>query len=225
MDRRSNGGWTLLELMLAMVIGALIITLLYSIYHTTMRTVEGQEERRKGIDKAATVLDQLGTDLARAWLPGEDDDGVFTLEPNPNGAGLTLSFCTLVPSETEKDLRWVDTGFVVYQTRREGLGLALTRSYRPLVGPGRDEDPATNRLADTVNTFEVEVFDGEEWTPNYTSEESQTLPRAARLHLEMEDETGVVNELNTEIFIPTGSIILSAIQRVSAPAPTNTPVP
>ena len=69
------------------------------------------------------------------------------------------------------------------------------------------------------------MFDGEAWTPEYTSGESQTVPRAARFLLAMEDASGDTHSLSTEVFIPSGSITLSPIQRVSAPAPTNAAAP
>jgi type II secretory pathway component PulJ len=208
------GGWTLLELLLALGVGVLITGVMYAIYSTAVRVKEDQQGRRSGPHRTAEILHQLSDDLTRAWLPKDDEAGVFVLDPAPAGIGgaPTLSFTTMVADAHDPDPRWADAVAVRYQPLRAAAGIELLRVHRPLAGPGAAQDPVTNRLG-LVEAFEVKVFDGAEWLDAYRSEDTDLLPAAVRLTLDLPDHRGPSPALTTEVMIPFGLKVSSTLQR------------
>ena len=209
--RRPRSGMTLIELILAIAIAALVITLVFSVYRTVSVTLQGQDERRRGADAAADAIQRIARDIACTFAPKSDAACAFSLE---KGSASRLSFCTAVVPEGETDLRWSEVHRVSY-----GLGTGsedaavLFREHQPLAGPGAFAPPVTNRLANNVESFRVSVYDGSEWNDEWSSG-AAACPLAARIELTARYGSGT-KTFQTEILIPVGNSVTSTVQRTT----------
>jgi type II secretory pathway component PulJ len=206
---------TFIELILAIAIASLVITLVFSIYRTVSVTMRGQEERRRGADAVADAVQQIARDLACAFAPKSDEACKFTLEKDASvPAASQLSFCTAVMPEGETDLRWFELHRVMYRVGIDGKNAAvLLRENQPLAGPGAFAPPVTNVLASGVGSFRVSVYDGSEWNDEWSSVDAP-CPRAARIELTARYGSGT-KTFQTEVLIPVENSVTSTLERVT----------
>lgn len=206
-------GMTLIELLLAIAIASLVITLVFSVYRTVSTTMQGQDDRRRGADAASDAVQRIAHDLACTFAPKSDAACEFTLEKGASTpAASQLSFCTAVMPEGETDLRWFELHRVAYRVGADSENaMALFRENQPLAGPGAFAPPVTNTLAGNVESFRISVYDGSEWKDEWSSAEG-TCPRAARIELIAKYGSGT-KTFQTEVLIPVGNSVTSTIVR------------
>lgn len=204
-----RSGTTLIELILAIAIASLVITLVFSLYHTVSATLGGQEERRRGADAATDAVRQIARDLACAFALKFDETCKFTLQKDGHGTSVSqLSFCSAVMPEGETDLRWLELRRIAY--RLDVKTSMLLRENQPLAGPGAFVSSRTNALEKEVESFHVSVHNGLEWKDEWAD---ASCPRAARIEVTTRRGSGV-KTFQTEVLIPAGNSISSTITRI-----------
>jgi prepilin-type N-terminal cleavage/methylation domain-containing protein len=215
-------GMTLIELLLAIAIAGLIVTIAFSTYHAVDRTRRAQAERLDRGGLAAAALRALSHDLACAFSGADPLATRFTLTPpDPTPADFALSFCCAYLPDGETDLAWHGLERVSYRLADHfSDGMELRRESRELSGPGA-LITITNRLADGITLLQIALFDGAAWTNGWAGGGATPLPRAARIKLAWREQTGA-RSLDTEVFIPAGNSVATRIERPGLAA-TNAP--
>lgn len=209
-------GFTLVELLVALVIAVLIAVAIVALYGTATRTVTDQQARARGPHAAAQALDGMAEDLARAFFPATStNDSLILVNGGTNQApGVTaeLSFCTLDPAQGEEPA-WAGGRRVTYRLAAEGG--ALLREDQPLTGPGSVEGRSTNVLLTSVQTFQVELYDGTAWQAVWAGTPGRgPRPRLARITL---GAPAWPNQ-SAEVLIPSGYSVTSRLIRSSSSA-------
>lgn len=216
-SRPSRSGMTLIEILLATAIAALVVALVFSVYHTVSATLRGQQERRQGPDAAAAAVGRAAHDLECAFAGANDPACAFTLVPadESDTGGSEISLCSAVAEEGERDTRWFALERVAYRLQGAPSGpRELVRESAALAGPGAYAPPVTNVLAGRVEQFLVRVYDGEEWKEAWPPESGTRFPRAARIELVCGQGTGT-RAFQTSVVIPAGNPITSRVERVA----------
>jgi type II secretory pathway component PulJ len=203
---------TLIELILAIAIASLVITLVFSVYRTVSVTMQGQDERRRGADAVADAVQRIARDIACTFAPKSDAACKFILGKGASTpAASQLSFCTAVMPDGETELRWVQLHRVTYRVGTGSKDTAgLLRESQPLAGPGAFAPPVTNALANDVESFRVSVYDGSEWKDEWSGDAA--CPRAARIELTARHGSGT-KTFQTEVLIPAGNSVTSTVVR------------
>jgi prepilin-type N-terminal cleavage/methylation domain-containing protein len=216
--RLSRSGMTLIELILAIALASLVVTLVFSVYRTVSTTLQGQDDRRRGADAVADAVQKIARDITCTFAPESDEACKFTLEKGDSApAASQLSFCTAVLPEGETDLRWFELHRVAYHIGKDSKGgVVLYRENRPLAGPGAFSPPVTNVLATSVESFHISVYNGSEWNDEWGTAEAG-CPRAARIELTATYGTGT-KTFQTEVLIPVGNSVSSTVSRARVPA-------
>ena len=210
-----RSGMTLIELILAIAIASLVISLVLTVYRTVSVTMLGQEERRRGADAVADAVERIARDLVCTFAPKSDNSCLFVLDRGaPASKSPHLSFCAAVVPEGETDLRWFDLHRVTYRVDVEGGSApVLLRESRPLSGPGALAPAVTNVLAREVESFRVFAYDGTEWKDDWPPGLAG-CPRAARVELTARHGSGT-KTFQTEVLIPAGNPVTSTVQRAT----------
>ena len=205
---------TFIELVLAIAIASLVITIVFSLHYTVLVTMQGQEERRRGADAAADAIQQIARDLACIFAPNSDEARKFILKKDGKGTSASqLSFCSAVMPEGETDLRWFELHRVAYRVGVDAKNASvLFRENRPLSGPGAFASPSTNALEGNVESFHVSVHDGLGWKDEWASTGDAPCPRAARIEMTTRYGSGI-KTFQMEILIPAGNSISSTLTR------------
>jgi len=164
-------GFTLLELLLAIFIFAIVVSAVYGAYSITFSLVNSTEQEMETAGKARVVLERITEDL---YSLVQTEGGVLTGEQNESSGlrGDSLSFISAVHIGLTKKDDLEGYTLIQYSTEQDevtGL-LKLYRSDSPLL-PGINVDPAEGvkyLLCDDLKEvrfsyFNDEGVESEEW--------------------------------------------------------------
>jgi type II secretory pathway component PulJ len=211
MTRRS--GLTLLELLVASIIGVIVVAGSGFAYQTAIKTQSRYTSRVERQAHITALLDRLTNLLQGAVLPTDaaNPAGYFILNAltgSTSGQGQRLVFTAGGPSlrwdalRSQDDFETQNTKFgpqggllevelgtetIGDSTPRDGL---LIRTQRPA-----DGDPTQGGeqevLADEVSDLSFEFWDGTSWITEWDTQTQQTkrLPAAVRVRFQLTDET------------------------------------
>jgi len=184
---RQRRGFTLIEMMISLALLAIVLQIGYVMLSDTL---DGEESLRRRMDAEQTadgLRDLLAGDFRNVLLPEPTSAGekeakaVGRLEAARGPSGLTaLSFWVLAEPEGYPGAGRIDPVEVRYAVETD----RNTRTGR-LVRAGRQEEV----LAAGVRAFDLEAFDGRQWSPWTPPSGGQAvrLPAALRLRLRFED--------------------------------------
>ena len=207
--RSREHGFTLLEVLLALGMLALVISLIQGVYSGTARSRRASREATEETHAAAFVLHRLADELAMAYLDPARSEATGLLVDTDSDEVSSVVFTTRVPpvsgfssggdAEVAYFVESDDEGGQVLQ-RRESADL--------------DGDLASGgepyALIEGLARFTVECYDGGQWLTGWDSAERADPPRlplSARITLAWRSPDG-----ETERVYRTATPIYSAVE-------------
>jgi prepilin-type N-terminal cleavage/methylation domain-containing protein len=212
-------GFTLLEVLLAMAILSVILTVIYSSFSTAGRNVEEAEKIRDESDIARTLIARLSDDIANAYVNplmntpttltifyGKKEEAEFGTGPgNEKIRHDSISLTTLTnwrkPDSMELEL-W-EVGYF-FKEQPDGKGYTLFRREKRLLSKdtpaleGGDEFEITDRVESLQITYSN---NGQTWTDNgwdtRSSSFGQKIPKAVEIAIAL--DTGNVYTTRVDI--------------------------
>ena len=208
-------GFTLLEVLLAMAILAVIMTVIYASFSTAGRNVEQAEAIRDETDLARTLLARLSDDIANAYMNSAmNSPAILTIfygkkEEVEGGAGAgdekirhdSISLTTLTnwrkPDSKEMDL-W-EVGYF-FREKPDGKGYTLFRREKrelskdlPALEGGVEYD-----ITDRVGSLKITYSgNGSSWTDDGWDGKTKGLPKAVEIALAL--DTGKVYATRVDV--------------------------
>ena len=209
-------GFTLVELLLALALGALVAAILGALIHGLLTAGTGQSGRFQGPLAARAAIRSLSREISCAFAPPVKDLAPLTLATSTEigKPEVVLSFYAPVPAEP-RALGGYDIEQVTYEVEVIGDGRrALRRISAPCSGPLTNA-PVTNLLFEGSFSLAVEAITNgtacAEWPPEDAVEPE--LPPSLRLSLALPGE----EPLQTEVLIQAATGIRSPVERTNAP--------
>jgi len=200
---RLTSGFTLLEVLMAMSILAVIVTVIYMSFSTTGRNVEQAEARRDSTDLARTLIAKLSDDIANAYYNSSMKETVFeaqqstTTEDEPRFDSIALTTLTnwRKPDSIEMDL-W-EVGYR-FEDRLDGNGKVLIRREKreinevspPLEG-GTDYE-----VTDQITELRLRYYDGSTWSDEWHSNSKRKKPTAVEIRLILADGSSYLTHVD-----------------------------
>lgn len=213
-------GFTLLELLLAVAIFAIILLAIHVTFYGAIRL---RNQTTTALDRAVPLqhaLAILRRDLMNILPPGGVFAGPFQSIPettttnlNPDsllslsGRRISPDLYTASALVTER-LPWAEIQKVAYlltPSTNPAAGLELVRSITRNLLPAFDEEPEMQLLLAGVEEVYFEFYDGETWRDSWdsTAEELPPLPLAIRVQVELlPEETASVRPAPVELLVP-----------------------
>lgn len=209
-------GFTLLEVLLAMAILAVIMTVIYTSFSTAGRNVEQAETLRDETDLARTLIARLSTDIANAYInPSMNSPALLTIfygkkDEAAGGVGAgnekirhdSISLTTLSnwrkPDSNEMEL-W-EVGYF-FKQNADGKGYTLFRREKrelskdvPALDGGVEYE-----ITDRVESLQLTYSDdGLKWTDNgWDSRSLNKPPKAVEIALTL--NTGKVYTTRVDV--------------------------
>ncbi len=215
-----GSGMTLIEILVALSVSTLVLTVALSIYFTFSGSFRRMDDpRHRAI---ITALDTIRHDLAASVQASFTNDPTFALESVPVGLEdrfqSTLTFHTAYSPPGDQSLPQMTIARLGYHIQNNPLGPAGATLFRDSVtiwGPDAMAQPVSNALIHDILGFEVNVLDAHGWTNRWKSSAAHLVPRAARLRLDWQGAR-TTETASLIVFIPAGNTI-------AAPARTNRP--
>ncbi len=189
--RSDSSGFTLLEVLVALALLAIIASALYGTYFAIFRTKEGAVagmEERRGIRE---TLGLLRRELSAAWYIQANKKSAFVVEDRDQFGkpSSRLAFATF-GSPVAGGQPFSDQLAVEYGTVAKGETLTLTRSASDLFRTGK---PLIYPQIELIEGFLVECSpDGTKWVKSWDSAINGTLPKAVRVTLQVREGAKVV---------------------------------
>jgi len=184
-------GFTLLEVLLALAILAVIMTSIYSSFATAGRNIGSAEEVRDGTDRVRTLMARLTSDIANASLIGGMSETFFygkkfeTEEEKQRFDSIYLTTLTNYRKPDSKEQELWEVGYF-FQERPEGKGRVLMRKEKrelSKTSPPR-EGGVDYELTDAIQALQFRYFNGDKWTEEWVQ---GGLPKAVDIILTLAD--------------------------------------
>lgn len=183
-NHSSQKGFTLLELIIAISITALIGIAANSMLDVMLRSKTQVTDHQKQLTELDTALRILQRDLQQITplnINGEDfpsDNFGLLLRPHSQSVGTTfMEFVryTVVPDPTQVKPELIKVRYKV-------IDGSLIREQRPFVAGQLQIEWHPIQLLTNIETLEIEVFQNQ-WRPLYSELDSPALPYAIKLTL------------------------------------------
>lgn len=198
---RPETGFTLLEVLIAIAVLAMISALVWYSFYQTFKTIDIVRADADMLRQARQVTSRVPNELAAAFLPLIQSPTAnvkyeFVAEDETNGDRVrfdTLSHARLYRDVNESDQSEIEY-FVEDDPRHQGL-YRLMRREDPVIDDRPEEGGATLIMAEKVKAFELSWFDQQkdQWVDDWDSksvEHSNRIPYAMRLKLTLVDTDG-----------------------------------
>jgi len=205
-NRFDKGGFTLVEILVAMAIIVTIVSMVYGSYFTTSKSTQVYKARIALFQQARRVLEQMARQIRCSYAgtakklpyPGRSipQQGKATptnainyyFNSNPDDpSGEVLNLVT-----TNGISGWQDPTeglFEVTYKFDKGRGL-LSLSQQRFIGASKNvvKKRIWRPIARNINSIKLEFFDGHRWLKNWSFENKKKLPCAVKINITYEDE-------------------------------------
>lgn len=175
-----NRGFTLIEILIAVVLLGILSAALYGSYFTVLsareRASEGMEARRE----LGSTLDLIRREFAAAKFNRDDKRLRFIVEDRDNFGkpASSLEMTTLVPSSGQ-GRKESGISVVRYRLEEKDKRFILTRREQDIFFESADAKgyPQMERISD----FLVECYDGSKWVRSWDTALNGSLPKMMRV--------------------------------------------
>lgn len=190
MRRSPRSGFTLIEIILAVALCALVMLLIYGVLSSTIQAAERIDEMTHGSEIGPAVLAQIREDAGAAFLPGEDEDFFVGQERSGRDRLDFISSSAVFASDgpgSEPKIHPVsEIGYQVKEGPSAEDGLVLYRRVDPFVDAEPLRGGRLTALAEQVISFKVTYWSGAEWLTSWvSSKQEDTLPSSIRVELKL----------------------------------------
>jgi len=170
----TEGGFTLLELLIATALLAIILTALYSTFFLSRKAIDGLDESLIKLQECRNVVDIIGRETEALLYRQTNTHSFFKLEDRDIYGKQTsrLSFTAFSP------LTYGLSAISYYVEEKDGV-LTL---YKKMENPYKPDDAVKGvDLIDGVGSFSVEARQGDKWVKTWDTVETGTLPAEIRI--------------------------------------------
>jgi prepilin-type N-terminal cleavage/methylation domain-containing protein len=212
-DRRVQAGFTLIEMMLAIAVLALILVMLAGSFHA-VATSKVQADSHIAVDSAArAIVTEIAREIRGAvQTPNLPSRVLLMGEVNTHGSQIidSISISTLDPGHRRalEDFGTEDT--VNYTATpnpdHRGWFLLLRSQNSSLLGIGTDNSTrGATLLAANLLSLHIRYFDGSNWSESWNSQglpPGRQLPTEVAIELTMASNSGAPFSLATMVTVP-----------------------
>lgn len=244
--------FTLIEVLLAVMLMSIIITVMYGTFHTLGRIMLRNEQTKGAYQSARLIMDRIRQDLMCAHFSprqnnfafyGEDIPGQSVSDGVDRGADA-LTFMTVANIISRRDAPEGDIAEVSYYLDEYNPGILVRRVD---VSPDRELEigGALEMLGKNVVGLNFTYLEGtadsaqqsgsrvseqqqaaemeSAWKPQWDFEETPYLPRAVRVDLSIQNDEGGIEDFTTTVTLAMGRTATSIQPTIpQAPRPQGT---
>lgn len=198
---RTRRGFTLLEVMVAVAILAMITAMVWYSISQTFRTIDIVRSDADTVRQARQVTSRVPHEIAAAFLPlnvSPTSNAKYEFVAEDGGDTDRVRFASLAHTKLYQDVNESDQSEIEYfcesNPRKSGT-YRLFRREDPVIDDRPDEGGVTLLLAEDVKEFNLTYYDPlrDQWVDDWDStrtEHSNRLPYAVRLRLTLVDPDG-----------------------------------
>ena len=185
-----RAGFTLLEVLIAIVLMGILLGTLYGSYFAVVRardrSAEGMESRRE----LGATLDLIRREIASSLYDTTDKRLHFVVEDRDNFGkpASTLELTTLEPpsSELVKSSGISTVRYELVQLKENDKQYILTRSEHDIFMDSTP--PIAYPQMERINSFLVECYDGSNWVKSWNTSLNNARPKMVRITVQFDED-------------------------------------
>ena len=182
-----NKGFTLLEILIAVVLLSILTTALYASYFTVVRARERAAEGMESSRELGATLDLLRREIESAAY-GRTDQRLFLVVEDRDNFGKPASalYLTTQPPGSGSDRK--ESGIIAVQYRlvEKDKNLQLMRSERDVIYDVSEAKPYPQM--ERISAFLVECYDGSKWVKSWDTAINGSLPKMLRITIQIDEQ-------------------------------------
>jgi len=160
--------------LVAIGIGAILLTVLYATYFSVFRGASSAETLLEDRLRAGKFADRFSIDIHGAFIKAGDERSRF--QGGPRGMGSEVSFTSFTYAAVRENSPASGLTGVAYYTEEAPEGLRLRREvWNPYLG-----ERSGAVVLSGVKSFEISYLDGSSWVKAWDSAGEGRLPEAVR---------------------------------------------
>jgi general secretion pathway protein J len=210
---RNKSGFTLVEVLISAAILALIVSMLYIAFASSVKTMEVGTEGGEIYRKAGVVLNRMALEIGCARLPSKEEDtsaqyafiGEDKTEDDIPQDTLTFISTALPLRGPSRGVKQVGY-YIAPDSETDKPALFMKEDTTPVPGNRAENAGKGMLLAEGIEGLDLTYYDsqGGEWkrwdttTPLY----AKKLPQLVRISLFFKDDKGELLFLSTTVQIP-----------------------
>ncbi len=210
---RNKSGFTLVEVMISAAILALIVSMLYIAFASSVKTMEAGTEGGEIFRKAGVVLNRMAQDISCARLPSEEEEastqyafiGEDKTEDGVPQDTLTFISTALPLQGPSRGIKQVGY-YIAPDSETDKLALFMKEDTTPALGNSAANAAKGMLLAEGIEGLDFNYYDsqGREWKRWDTTIPvfARKLPQLVRISLFFKDDKGELLSLTTAAQIP-----------------------
>jgi len=190
---RATKGFTLVELMLAVLVLAIMMSIVYAVVISTVKAAHRVEEVTASSEIGPAILTRIRADLESAFLPKEGE--YFLGSKRSGGGGGDRDRVDFISGDlaygSENDVEEPrfhsinEVGYQVLDNPKDPNAAILYRREDFFI----DADPLKGghliEMYDRVRGFSLRYYDGTEWRNDWSSKVQKGLPKAVEIELKI----------------------------------------
>lgn len=177
--RRASRGFTLVEVLLAVLIGTLVLTSVYGVFSSVSRARNRLEAEGALYHQARIFFDRIGGELSSLRFAALGKKAVFTSGTTLDG-GIFFEFNTELVSPGLQQHGGISR--VRYEIRQQGETVDLLRSEQVLLADLAASEPLL--FIAGLKTFKIRYFRQGVWQESWSG---KTPPQLVEITLELEN--------------------------------------
>ncbi len=205
-------GFTLIEVLLAIFIGSIVLTVLYSSFFQIMKAKDVAESELDLYHEARVVFSKMTEDLESAYPRGEVFDNsqipassFFSGKKDGDNSTVTFTSLSRRPASNSMDSDQAEISYYLEPIPQSDL-FYLIRAENPRIGT--DSGGIIYPISESLVRFNLRYLtenDSEEsFADEFNSDRTGSLPKAVEVTLTMRSPRGEDVEFSTLILIPLG---------------------
>lgn len=205
-------GFTLIEVLLAILIGSTVLTVLYSSFFQIMKAKDFAESELDLYHEARVVFSKMTEDFQSAYPRGEvfnnsliSTSSFFSGTKDGDNSRVTLTSLSRRPAVNSIDSDQAEISYYLEPVPQSDL-FYLIREENPRIGTdsGGIRYPISESLIRFNLRYMTENDSEESFVDEFNSDQTGSLPKVVEVTLTMRSPRGEDVEFNTLILIPLG---------------------
>ncbi|TDI88813.1 MAG: prepilin-type N-terminal cleavage/methylation domain-containing protein [Candidatus Dadabacteria bacterium] len=213
-SQTTNKGFTLIEVLLAVFIASIVLTVLYASFFQILKAKEKVEEELELYHETRVIFSKMTKDLVTAFPRGivnSDSSNLkypfFIGSEDGNNSSLTFTSLSRRPAKGARESDQTEISYFLEPAEDTPDLFVLIRRDNPTIGT--DGGGAQYPISERIVRFKVSYLgntsignDNQELEFEWNSNETSSLPTAVNVNLTIRSPRGEDIEFNSLIIIP-----------------------
>jgi general secretion pathway protein J len=194
-------GFTLIEIIIAIALSALLLSILYWTYFSINKSIEAASENQDAMETGRIL-----TEIIRKEIRCINPSGYTVIVKNEDVEDFTLGQIEFVTStrSSNNQITQKRIGYALRINDSTSNKILIKRESVDLSNPLKDSDKSFE-VSRIIKSFRIEVFNGTDWIAQWSASLTESVPKQLRVSFEVLDTKGNIRKFIADEDIKSAS--------------------